>query len=232
MAETLEALKRLYPNVLGRVIDLCKVTQSKFNVAVTVAMGGKMDAVVVADEKTAIECIQYMKEQRVGIMTFLPLDSLKVKPTDDRLRQKGRLVTDVLTYDASVAKAVQYSCGNILLCDSLEEAKRLCFGKERHKAVTLDGTLVEKSGLMTGGGQGIEKARRWNDKAVDELKSRRDKGFEELQEIARKLRNLATEQQVRPLTSVYVVSVARLHRLMLQLHALTYVCRWTLQSVV
>ena len=55
------------------------MSQNKFNVAVTVAMGSKMDAVVVQDEKTAIECIQYMKEQRVGIATFLPLDTLKVR---------------------------------------------------------------------------------------------------------------------------------------------------------
>lgn len=146
MKENLETLKRLYPSVLGRVVDLCKISQpNKYSVAVTVAMGSKMEAIVVQDEKTAMECIQYMREQRVGIATFLPLDTLKVKPFDDRLRQKGRLVTDVLTYDPIVAKAVQYACGNILLCETLDEAKQLCFGKERHKAVTTDGTLVEKS---------------------------------------------------------------------------------------
>ena len=50
---------------------------------------------------------------------------------------------------------------------------------------------------MTGGLSGIEaRAKRWNEKQVDELKRKRDATVSELQEIARKLRNIQTEQQV------------------------------------
>jgi structural maintenance of chromosome 1 len=48
----------LFPGVHGRLIDLCSTTNKKYNVAVTVAMGSNMEAVVVDDEKTAMECIQ------------------------------------------------------------------------------------------------------------------------------------------------------------------------------
>lgn len=78
-----------------------------------------------------------------------------------------------------------YALGNMLLCDTLQEAKRLCFGgPERHKAVTLDGTLIQKSGLMTGGLSGIEaRAARWDERAVDSLKKERDAAMAELAEV-------------------------------------------------
>jgi len=94
-------------------------------------MGKAMDAIVVDDEKTAKECIQYMREQRAGTATFLPLDVLRAKPIDDRLRLLGhdtRLATDLLQFEARFAKAVHYACGNVVVCPSLDVARQLCFG--------------------------------------------------------------------------------------------------------
>lgn len=87
-AAALEALKRHYPGVQGRLVDLCKPTQRRYNMAVTVAAGKNMDAIVVDTKATGFECIQYLREQRVGTATFLPLDSLKVPAayTAERLR--------------------------------------------------------------------------------------------------------------------------------------------------
>lgn len=53
-----ETLKRLFPGVHGRMTELCRPTQTKYNLAVTVAMGRFMDAVVVEDEDTGKECIK------------------------------------------------------------------------------------------------------------------------------------------------------------------------------
>ena len=58
MSEAVETLKRLFPGVHGRMTDLCRPTQKKYNLAVTVAMGRFMDAVVVEDEHTGKECIK------------------------------------------------------------------------------------------------------------------------------------------------------------------------------
>lgn len=57
-AEAVASLKRLFPGVHGRMTDLCRPTQKKFNLAVTVAMGRYMDAVVVEDDVTGKECIK------------------------------------------------------------------------------------------------------------------------------------------------------------------------------
>lgn len=57
-SQAVETLKRLFPGVHGRMTDLCRPTQKKYNLAVTVAMGKFMDAVVVEDEHAGKECIK------------------------------------------------------------------------------------------------------------------------------------------------------------------------------
>ncbi len=60
-----------------------------------------------------------------------------------------------------------------LLCDGVEEAKRLAFmGPERHKVVALDGTLLSKSGFMTGGltGSEADRAQRFDEHRTTALK--------------------------------------------------------------
>ena len=78
LLQAISSLKRHFPGVIGRLVDLCRPTQRRFNLAVTVAAGKDMDAIVVDTKQTGIECIRYLREQRVGTATFLPLDSLQV----------------------------------------------------------------------------------------------------------------------------------------------------------
>ena len=59
-SETAKSLKRLFPGVHGRMTELCRPSQKKYNLAVTVAMGKFMDAVVVEDESTGKECIKVL----------------------------------------------------------------------------------------------------------------------------------------------------------------------------
>uniref|UniRef100_A0A6U9R7I1 Structural maintenance of chromosomes protein n=1 Tax=Picocystis salinarum TaxID=88271 RepID=A0A6U9R7I1_9CHLO len=190
MREAVGALKRLMPGVHGRVFDLCKVRQRKYNLAVSVVMGKNMDAVVTNDEKTAKECIRYLKEQRIPPMTFLPLATILTKPVNERLRTLGgtsRLVLDVLDYDPQYERAMIYACGGTVVCDRIEEAKRLGFsGPERLKVVSTDGTLIHKSGMITGGVTGGLEARasRFNAQAVEGIQQERARYTKELQEIS------------------------------------------------
>lgn len=64
-----------------------------------------------------------------------------------------KLVIDVIRYEpAKVKKALQYACGNALVCETVEDARKIAFGgHERHKAVALDGTMFQKSGIISGG---------------------------------------------------------------------------------
>lgn len=188
LSEAVESLKRLFTGVHGRMTDLCRPIQKKYNLAITVAMGKFMDAVVVEDEHTGKECIKYLKEQRLPPQTFIPLESARVKPIQEKLRTLGgsaKLVYDVIQFDPALEKAVLYAVGNTLVCDVLEEAKALAWGHERYKVVTLDGILLSKSGTMTGGiSGGMEvRSQKWDDRAIEGLKKNKERYEAEMAEL-------------------------------------------------
>ncbi|KAJ2797842.1 Structural maintenance of chromosomes protein 1, partial [Coemansia guatemalensis] len=198
LRDMVAALQRVFPGVHGRLAELCRPTQRKYDVGVATVLGRHMDAIVVDRQATALECIRHIKEQRAGQATFLPLDALQ-PPSSDRLRHTvrgARPATDVLQYDASVEAAVLHACGGALICDSLDAAKHACYElRVDAKAVTLDGSVIHRSGLITGGAdsRGGQRAQAWEAAAIDGLRRARDRMAEELQTVARARRALASD---------------------------------------
>jgi structural maintenance of chromosome 1 len=79
LRDTLDTLRAHFPSVRGTLSDLCDVVHAKYALAMSIVFGKHIDAVVVNDQKTALECINYLKEQRLGMVTFIPLDTIKVE---------------------------------------------------------------------------------------------------------------------------------------------------------
>ncbi|KAK3078469.1 hypothetical protein LTS18_007433, partial [Coniosporium uncinatum] len=179
--ETVAAMKRIFPGVRGRMHELCKPKQKKYETAVSTVLGRHFDSIVVDDEKTAKDCIQYLRDQRLGQATFIPLDTIQVKAVNANLKgmHRGmRLAIDTIDYDSVVERALSYACGNAMVCDDLKVAKYLCYEKNiEAKAVTLDGTVIHKGGLMTGGRgpQDDKNKRRWEDNEVENLRRLKEK---------------------------------------------------------
>ncbi|KAJ2109754.1 Structural maintenance of chromosomes protein 1 [Coemansia sp. RSA 922] len=203
LKDTIGTLQRIFTGVHGRLSELCKPTQHKYDVGIATVLGRHMDAIVVDRQATAIECISYMKEQRAGQATFLPLDTLQPHQVNDGLRHAhrgARLATDVMQYDPSVEAAVMHACGNALICDTADIAKYICYERRLEaKAVSLDGTVIHRSGLITGGtssGSGGHRAQaqRWEAAGVENLRKARDRLTEELHDVARDRRKLAKEE--------------------------------------
>ncbi|KAE9545845.1 hypothetical protein FO519_010943, partial [Halicephalobus sp. NKZ332] len=119
-----------------------------------------MAAIVVDTDDTAEECIGYLKEQRYLSEKFLPLNCLDVAPVNEKLRElsepKGvKLLYDVINCpQQNVRKAIQFACNNAVVCETPEDARKMAFGRDNHryKAVALDGTLFQQSGVISGGG--------------------------------------------------------------------------------
>ncbi|CAG8711016.1 20828_t:CDS:10, partial [Racocetra persica] len=205
MKECLESLKRVFSGVHGRLLDLFSPTQRKYAVPVSIILGRNLDAIIVDQQKIAIECIQYMREQRLGHATFIPLDTIVVKSINDKYRSimKGaRLAIDVITYNDKLERAFQYACGNTLVCDTLDIAKHICYEKNQQvKAVTLDGTIIHKSGLITGGHSDdiISGAKRVTEKkradSMDALRSQRDELMSKLNNLSKSKRRGNFEEQ-------------------------------------
>ena len=163
------------------MVDLCKPTSRKYDTAILTVLSRNLDAVVVEQEKVAIDCIEYMRNQRAGQATFIPLDSIQVKPVQEKYRNyaKGaRLAIDCIEYEPAVERAMQHACGSSLICDTMDIAKHICYERNQEvkgefrldlftddSAVTIEGTIIHKSGLITGG-QGASVGRRFNDNDV------------------------------------------------------------------
>jgi structural maintenance of chromosome 1 len=154
LKEMVTSLKRIFPGVRGRIGELCTPKQKKYDEAIIVALGRDFDSVVVDTEKTGVECVQYLKEQRFSPMTFIPLDNIKVNAVNTSVKgiSGARLTIDTINFDSSVERALSYACGSSVVCDSLDIAKHICYEKKIPvKAVTLEGYVIHKAGLMTGG---------------------------------------------------------------------------------
>ncbi len=177
--ETISTLKRIFPGVRGRVSELCKPKQKKYAEAVSTVLGRHFDAVIVDNEATAKACIQHLRDQRSGQATFIPLDTIQVKALNSNLKgmHRGmRPAIETVDYDHSVSRAISYACGNSIVCDDLATAKYLCYERNVDaKAVTLDGTVIHKGGLMTGGRGKEQNARRWEDAEVEKFQRLKDK---------------------------------------------------------
>ncbi|PMD34107.1 putative structural maintenance of chromosomes protein 1 [Hyaloscypha variabilis F] len=199
--ETIVALKRLYPGVRGRVGDLCKPKQKKYDEAVITALGRDFDSVIVDTEKTGTECVQYLKDNRSSPMTFIPLDNIKVTAPDANLKSlpKARLTIDTIDFDSSLERAMAYACGSSIVCDDLATAKHICYERKiQVKAVTLEGFVIHKAGLMTGG-RGPEKGnkRKFEDHDIDQLRNQAEKYREEIASLPKVNRKGSVEETLQ-----------------------------------
>ena len=198
----ISALKRHFPGVKGRLVDLCRPSQNRYNLAVTVAGGKDMDSIVVDTKKTAFDAIKYMRDQRIGTATFLPLDGIQTPSPEstERIRamaendKRYRLAADVIRVDDEYRRAVFYAVGNTVVCDSLDVARELCFSRrgnansnvdDRIKAVTLTGMVISRAGTMTGGTTKDDSNRsgRWSEQKLEQIRSQKEKLEREREEL-------------------------------------------------
>ena len=198
---TIADMKRIFPGVRGRVSELCKPKQKKYGTAVSTVLGRHFDAVVVDDEKTAKDCIQYLRDQRRGQATFIPLDTIQSKTINSHIKGMHRgtvMAIDTIDYDKAVDRAMSYACGNAIVCDDLSIARYMCYEKGvEAKAVTLDGTVIHKGGLMTGGRGREQNTRRWEDTEVDNLRKLAEKLQADLRALPEGRRNTTDEETLQ-----------------------------------
>ena len=98
----------------GRVTDLIKVSNKKYELAVITALGRSADAVVVDDRESAKECIQYLKDQRARDGIYSVERHQDDVREQERLRELGgtaKLVIDVVSYDNAYHRAMLHSLG-------------------------------------------------------------------------------------------------------------------------
>ncbi|KAF7683982.1 Structural maintenance of chromosomes protein 4 [Astathelohania contejeani] len=133
--------------VIGKLNDLGSI-ESKYDMAISMAGKGALANIVVDTTKTAEKCIDAMKG--MSRTTFIILD--KIKDIPNLPKMEVPYLFELVECDEKYKKAFYFALKDTLICESHEQAKRLAFGPTRNRTITLDGKMIDKSGLMSGGG--------------------------------------------------------------------------------
>ncbi|KAF3420483.1 hypothetical protein E2986_06121 [Frieseomelitta varia] len=126
--ETIKILQNLFTGVYDRLYKLCKPIHPKYDVAMTKVLGKYCNSIIVSTNKVAVQCINYLKEQKIGTETFLPVESLKVEPIKKNLRgitnpKNVKLLYDVLNFEhREINNVILFVTKNTLVCETSEDA--------------------------------------------------------------------------------------------------------------
>ncbi len=143
-------------NMVGVLSKLIK-TESRYITAVEIALGGAMQDIVVKDENDAKEAIEYLKQNRLGRVTFLPISTQRGSRIDGErriLNSPGAIAiaADLVSCGDEIRGVVDSLLGRTLVADTMDNAVRIAReNKHRFKIVTLQGELLQAGGSITGG---------------------------------------------------------------------------------
>ena len=148
--------KNREPGIKGVVADIIHV-QKDYEVAIETALGGSIQNIVTDNEQTAKRMIGFLKKNRFGRATFLPLSNISGRGglnQRDVLSEPGVVGTanTLVNADKEYSELVMYLLGRVLVVDNIDHA--IAIGKKyRHslRMVTIEGESLSPGGSMTGG---------------------------------------------------------------------------------
>lgn len=177
--------KKNLQGMCGVVADLIK-TRKELENAIETALGGNIQNIITRNQETARECIDYLKENKLGRATFIPLDI--VKPKRDEfdgkiLSERGviGIASDVVEYDAEHEAAIKYLLGRYLVVDNYDNALAIFKKYDRkHFVVTTTGELFAPGGAVSGGAYRNNSNLLGRKRELDTLGEMLEKGKKEL----------------------------------------------------
>ena len=142
--------------ICGVVADLIQ-TDKRYETAIETALGGSIQNVVTEDEETAKRLIQYLKQNRYGRATFLPLTAIhggQGFARAEALREPGVIGTadKLVTVEDKFTSLAEHLLGRTLVADNIDTGIRLARKyRQSLRIVTLEGDLINPGGAMSGG---------------------------------------------------------------------------------
>ena len=144
------------PGIRGVVADLIQVNKD-YEIAIETALGGSIQNIVTDNEQTAKTMIEFLKKNRYGRATFLPLNSVSGRgdfAQREALNEPGVIgvASDLVTTAQEYKGLVKYLLGRVLVVDHIDHAIMIA-RKFRHslRMVTIEGESLNPGGSMTGG---------------------------------------------------------------------------------
>lgn len=142
--------------IIGVVADIIRV-KKEYEVAVETALGGSIQNIVTDNEQTAKKMIEYLKKNRYGRATFLPLTNIHKKAANNAVNimsEKGviGMASNLVLAEEKYSELVNYLLGRFIVVDNIDNAIALA-AKYHHtlRIVTTEGELLNPGGSMSGG---------------------------------------------------------------------------------
>jgi chromosome segregation protein len=134
----------------GTVAELGTIDPD-YAVAMEVAGGSRLSYIVVENDDIASQCIEELKKDHVGRASFIPLNRIKTSSPGNLPKEEGVIgfAIDLVKFEPKMRPAFEFVFSDTLVTGDFKTAKKLGFKGRR--AVSLEGDLVERSGLITGG---------------------------------------------------------------------------------
>ncbi len=148
--------KNTVNGIIGVVADIIKV-KPEYEIAVEIALGGNIQNIVTDNDKTAKELIEYLKYNKFGRATFLPLTNMTNKSSfhnESALKEAGviGLGSTLVEAESRFNSLIEHLLGRIIVVDNIDNAMKL--SKKYNytlRIVTKDGELLSPGGSMSGG---------------------------------------------------------------------------------
>ncbi|CAI4544645.1 BCE_3a_G0018790.mRNA.1.CDS.1 [Saccharomyces cerevisiae] len=154
-----------YPNfeasfVHGVVGQLFQIDNDniRYATALQTCAGGRLFNVVVQDSQTATQLLERGRLRKR--VTIIPLDKIYTRPISSQVLDlakkiapgKVELAINLIRFDESITKAMEFIFGNSLICEDPETAKKITFHpKIRARSITLQGDVYDPEGTLSGG---------------------------------------------------------------------------------
>lgn len=142
-------------NTIGNLIE----TEGMYKQAITTSLGIASSFLVVEDESSSKECIEFLKENRLGRATFFPLNIIKPRHilNEDLLKIKNipgliDIASNLVKFDKEYSNIIENQLGNVIVAANIDALNQI--GKMldyRYKIVSLDGEVLYVGGSITGG---------------------------------------------------------------------------------
>ena len=144
-----------YPKIIGVVADIISVDK-QYETAIGTALGGSIQNIVTEDDYTAKKMIEFLKQNRFGRATFLPIESIVDRGVlnNDVKNEKGVIgvASSIVNCDSKYNKVINHLLGRIFIVDNIDNA--MVIAKKYNQTlrmVTLEGELINPGGALTGG---------------------------------------------------------------------------------
>ncbi len=148
-----KVLDRKKEGVIGVAADIITV-EERYQKAIETALGNRLQNIITRTDRDAEEAIEFLKRNKFGRATFLPMNTVNAVRAKDIEAAEGYLgiASDLVSYEERYENIVQSLLGNLFVTDNLTNARRLAARhQQRLRIITLEGEVLSPGGSISGG---------------------------------------------------------------------------------